>query len=384
VDFQRGELECGTNNIYFNRSSYSLSIRELPPGTAGIESRGGQFIGFHDFSSFEQGEATHPGELVLISPVIHSKIAWKSLVTSWNAQTPEGAYLKMEARGLYRARATKYYQMGSWSADPALCPRESTPGQKDADGDVSTDTLVLTEPAEGLQVRVTLGGTNGFKPNLGFLGIALLDGTTNAPDLAANQAAWGKLIPVVERSQMGYPDGKALCSPTSLSMLMSYWSVCLNRPELDHDVPDIVKAIYDYKWEGTGNWSFNVAYAGSWPGIRSYVSRMSGLPELEDWIASGFPVALSVCYDRLRGKGPGPEGHLVVCVGFTKDGDPIINDPGTSKNVRKIFPRKNLVNAWAYSHNTAYIVYPEGAAIPKDRFGHWDSWTAQQELQMAD
>jgi len=34
----------------------------------------------------------------------------------------------------------------------------------------------------------------------------------------------------------------------------------------------------------------------------------------------------------------------------------------------KFFPRKNLAYAWAYSHNTAYLIYPENAEVPKDRF----------------
>ena len=154
-------------------------------------------------------------------------------------------------------------------------------------------------------------------------------------------------------------------------MIMTYWSKQLNRPELDHDVPDIVKEVYDENWHGTGNWVFNTAYAGSYPGMRSCVTRLSDVSELEDWVAKGLPVALSLCYDRLRGKGPGPNGHLVVCVGFTKDGDVIINDPGTSKNIRKTFPRKNLVYAWANSKNAVYLIYPENAELPKDRFGHW-------------
>jgi hypothetical protein len=156
-------------------------------------------------------------------------------------------------------------------------------------------------------------------------------------------------------------------------MIMTYWSHALNRPELDRDVPEIVKELYDSNWHGAGNWPFNMAYAGSFTGMRAYVSRFSDVSELEDWIAAGLPVGLSVCYDRLRGKGPGPNGHLVVCVGFTKDGDVIINDPGTSKNVRKTFPRKNLIYAWANSHNAVYLIYPEDAHLPVDRFGHWDS-----------
>ncbi|HSU54311.1 MAG TPA: C39 family peptidase, partial [Candidatus Dormibacteraeota bacterium] len=134
---------------------------------------------------------------------------------------------------------------------------------------------------------------------------------------------------------------------------------------------EVVKAVYDAQWKGTGNWPFNTAYPGSLPHMRGYVSRFSDVSELEDWVAAGLPVGMSVDYDRLRGKGPGPNGHLVVCVGFTKNGDPIINDPGTSKNVRKIFPRKNLIYAWAYSRNTVYLIYPDSAKLAKDRFEHW-------------
>jgi len=172
---------------------------------------------------------------------------------------------------------------------------------------------------------------------------------------------------------MIYPNGKTLCSPTTVSMLMAYWAQNLKQPELDRDVPEIAAAIYDSQWQGTGNWPFNMAYAGSFPGVRAYVTRFGDISELEAWIERGLPVGLSVDYDRLRAKGPGPNGHLVVLVGFTTEGNPIINDPGTSKHVRKVFPRRNLFDAWACSRNTVYLVYPENFILPEDRFGHWDS-----------
>ena len=102
--------------------------------------------------------------------------------------------------------------------------------------------------------------------------------------------------------------------------------------------------------------------------------------KLEDWIAKGVPVGLSLCYNRLRGKSAEPSGHLVVCVGFTAEGDPIINDPGTREDIRKVFPRRNLINAWAYSRNAAYLIYPENTEIPMDRFGHWQSWTSRSRI----
>jgi len=154
---------------------------------------------------------------------------------------------------------------------------------------------------------------------------------------------------------------------------MGYWAQTLNRPELDRPVPKIAEAIYDSQWQGAGNWPFNMAYAGSFPGLRAYVARLSDVSELEAWVGNNIPVGLSLDYDRLRGKGPGPNGHLVVLVGFTKQGDPIINDPGTSEHVRKVFPRRNLIEAWACSRNTVYLIYPENVSPPKDRFGHWDS-----------
>ncbi|MCX6921595.1 MAG: C39 family peptidase, partial [Verrucomicrobia bacterium] len=161
-----------------------------------------------------------------------------------------------------------------------------------------------------------------------------------------------------------------------------YWSRQLNRPELDRAVPDIASAIYDAKWKGTGNWPFNTAYAGSIRGIRAYVARLSDLAEVEDWITAGIPVGLSVCYDRLHHRGPGPNGHLVVCVGFTGSGDPVVNDPGTSKDVRRVYPRKDLIYAWSSSRNTVYLIYPEDHDLPTDRFGHWDSATSRQRFSL--
>ena len=358
----------------------ACSCVQLGRAETALDPRGAQFIGFKSFSNFEESRGESPLETVLTSPPIFAKVNWDELIASWDADMAESTYLKIEARAIYLEGPTKYYTMALWSGDPKKHPRESVLHQKDPDGDVSTDTLKLKRPGGQLQVRLTLGGDDPLKPKLKLLGLCLLDSKAEPEKLPPNKAAWGKTLAVPERSQMAYPNGKVLCSPTTVSMIMTWWANELKRPELDHDVPEIVPQVYDSNWHGTGNWPFNTAYAGSFKGMRGYVTRMTDVSELEVWIANGIPVGLSLCYDRLRAKGPGPNGHLVVCVGFTEDGDVIINDPGTSKNVRKTFPRKNLINAWAYSHNAAYMIYPEDADVPKDRFGHWDSWTAHQRI----
>ena len=347
-----------------------------------FDARGGQFIGFKSFSAFAQTAGARRGEVVLTSPQMAAQINWDELVASWNAETPDGTCLKVEARAIYPSGPTKYYVMGLWSANPARYPRESVLNQKDADGDVSTDTLRLDRPCDRLQVRVTLTGDENQKPKLKFIGLNLTDTSAAPRSLPSNRAALDHVLPVPQRLQMAYTNGSVLCSPTTVSMIMTYWSQRLKRPELDHDVPDIVKAIYDAKFKGTGNWPFNTAYAGSYRGIRGYATRLSDLSEVEDWIVTGVPVGLSVCSDRLHHRGPGPNGHLIVCVGFTEDGDPVVNDPGSSQNVRRVYPRKDLIYAWAYSRNAVYLIYPEDHEIPKDRFGHWDSWTARQRIKL--
>jgi Peptidase_C39 like family len=357
-----------------------LALAATP--ASAFDARGGQFIGFKSFSAFEKTPGARAGETVLTSPQIVARIKWDELIASWNAETRNDAYLKIEARAIYPAGPTKYYTMGLWSANPSRYPRESVLDQKDADGDVATDTLMLHRPCDRLQIRLTLGGDHGQKPTLKFLGLDLTDTTVTPPALPSNAAALGKALPVPQRSQMAYTNGSVLCSPTTVSMIMTYWAQQLKRPELDHDVPDIVNAIYDAKWKGTGNWPFNTAYAGSYPGIRAYVTRLSDLSEVEDWIAVGVPVGLSVCSDRLHHRGPGPNGHLIVCVGFTENGDPVVNDPGSSRNIRRVYPRQDLLYAWAYSRNAVYLIYPADHEIPQDRFGHWDSWTSHQRLTL--
>lgn len=350
---------------------------------AEIKPRGTQFIGFSHFGGFEESRGDRATDLVLTSPVIVGRIKADQAVVSWNATMPSNTWLEVELGGIYRDRSTKFYNMGVWSEDPATHPRESVTGQEDGDGNVSTDTLLLKESCERFQLRIKLHSETRVKPKLKFLGLCLTDSKTSPTPLAPNRLAWGRLIDVPERSQMAYPNGNELCSPTTVSMLMTHWSRVLKRPELDHDVPEIVKAVYDPNWHGTGNWPFNTAYTGSYQGMLGYVTRLSDISEIEDWVANGIPIGLSVSYNLLRGRSVGGSGHLVVCVGFTESGDPIINDPGTSQNVRKTFPRKNLVAAWAYSRNTVYLIYPEKADIPRDRFGHWNSWTAHRQILLS-
>jgi hypothetical protein len=333
------------------------------------------FTGLKSFSSFTRSSNGN-GELVLLSPEIKSRIPWNQLIVSWNASAPAGTFLKVEAAAISNGHQTKFYTIANWSPDNHVSPRASVRGQQDADGTVDTDTLLLKHPAESAQLRVTCSGTNNGM-TVKFLGLSFANTVVPAPVRPANRAAWGKIISTPERSQHGYPNEKGWCSPTSLSMVLARWAEVLHRPELDLTVPKVATAVYDSDFAGTGNWPFNTAFAGSFSGVRSYVTRLDDISEVEDWIAAGIPVILSARWDMLQpGRLPDKEGHLIVCIGFTKDGDVVANDPATrfdrGEIVRRVYKRENVLRSWAKSHHAVYLVYPDDASIPPDRFGHWE------------
>jgi hypothetical protein len=159
-------------------------------------------------------------------------------------------------------------------------------------------------------------------------------------------------------------------------MVLSRWAEILHRPEMNLPVPEVAAKVYDDSFAGTGNWPFNTAFAGSFPGMKGYVTRLDDISEVEDWIAAGIPVVLSARWDwLLPGRPLDKDGHLIVCIGFTQDGDVVINDPATrlekGETVRRIYKRENVIRSWTKSHNAVYLVYPVGEKIPANLYGHW-------------
>ena len=361
----------------------SASLSALEPGVSSPPSVPirSYFIAIDDLGSWTRSAGEKESETALTSPLINAPLSWNELVVSWNAQLPPGAYLRVEARACYDEaagrNATKFYTLGHWSMDAA---RHSVNGQTDAEGDVKTDTLVLKRRGAQLQIRLTVGQSDksveaDAANAVRFIGLSLVDNTIATGEAvssvltAAKPAAWGKTIAVPERFQGDFREqgGAVWCSPTTLSMILEYWSETLARPELDMTVPAVAGAVHDPQWPGTGNWPFNTAFAGSFPGMRAYVTRLRDLSEVEAWIAAGVPVALSVEYGLLKGQGNKDSGHLVLCNGFTATGDVVIADPGRrplAGERYRVFPRRDVAAAWASSQNTVYLVYPESMQPP--------------------
>lgn len=333
---------------------------------------GRQFFPFSHFDSFAI-ETQPPDGSQFTSPVLDAGFEFDQVVVSWNIALASGARLKIEVQPFFAGRAGNFYTLGYWTANDADPGRHSVPDQSDAEGEVKTDVLVLSRPTTQCRIRLRIAHSASREPTvLKFVGVSVLNSKVSPPE--PSMAPQGGLeLPqaVPARSQLDYPGGAAWCSPTSLSMVLSYWAARLNRPDLDRDVPEVAAAVHDPAWPGTGNWPFNTAYAGSFPGMRAYVARLSEVGELEAWIRAGVPVVTSITYSTLKGQPSQGDGHLVVVMGFEANGDVRIHDPGTRLSMRKTVPRDRFAAAWSESHNTVYLIHPSDHPIPHSERGHW-------------
>jgi hypothetical protein len=173
--------------------------------------------------------------------------------------------------------------------------------------------------------------------------------------------------------------GEAWCSATSTAMVVKYWrtgprpsQLTWVDPPVDAEVDFTARNVFDYTYDGAGNWPFNTAYATRW-GLKAFVTRLRSFTEAEELIRAGIPVIISVSFAKgdLDGAGYGTNGHLMVVVGFTDDGDVVVNDPAShliadDDQVRFTYRRDQLENAWVpHSGGTAYVIHPAHVRLPQ-------------------
>jgi len=338
------------------------------------------------------------------SPTVSVGFGASQLVASWTASTPHGSWLQVEMRGRTGAGAgTKWYVMGRWASDDpgegGDINRTTVPGQADDNGNVDIDTFIAKNSLTAYQLRVTLYRTPGghAQPVLRSVGAmaSLVASRTTVP-VSPLGGAEGIELKVPAYSQNihkgEYPEydggGEAWCSPTSTSMVVGYWKRGPSKQDMawidpsyaDPQVDFAARHAYDYNYEGTGNWPFNPAYAGRY-GLNGFVTRLRSVTELEQFIKAGIPVVTSQSFkaEELPGSNYSTNGHLFVIVGFTKAGDPIVNDPASSSDavVRNVYPRANFENVWLRSSSSggiAYIMYPPGHRLPRNIPGMEKNW----------
>jgi hypothetical protein len=257
-------------------------------------------------------------------------------VLSWNTFDERGTI----AFRLLRAHmpATPWLTHVEWSAEGR---RSFSPEHEDVR--VDTDVISSTQPFDGIEVRA---------PDVHFNAIAFATPVHNTPSMPYIGDA--RILDVPARSQYVVEGERGWCSATSLSMLNAYHG-------LNYDVPTTARAIFDQAYNGTGNWSFNVAFSGSL-GLRASVVYLRNLDHAQRFIEAGIPIAISYSWkgDELPGAPiEHSDGHLVVLTGFTANGDCAVNDPA-APNLRVVYSRSAIERIWQRNKGVAYAIAPVG------------------------
>lgn len=291
------------------------------------------------------------------SPEISSNI-FKNLVSSWNAETPEGTEIEVCFRVRSKDKWSKWFSYGKWSIHGN---RGSIKGQKDAMVYMDVDILKTVDEieADGFKYKITMTRNDTCKesPNVKAIS-ATLKLSENTETAFGRSKNWIRELDVPKRSQMVVPKiGNIICSPTSLSMVMEYYGKKIDTEEVAAKVFDNGEGIY-------GNWSYNVAYAGSL-GFAAYVERFASADDIKCKIAEGIPVIASIRTkskeDLCGSPSAYPSGHLLVVRGFAiKNGEEyvVVNDPAAMEHdtVRREYKLSEFEKAWG---KIVYFLHPD-------------------------
>jgi hypothetical protein len=336
------------------------------------------------------------------SPVHTLAFGATEAVSSWNAQTPAGTWLKVELNATMEdGHRTGWLDMGIWASSDSDIDRTSVSPSAAPYGQVDTDTFFASSghSMRAYQLRATLYRLPGStaSPRLWQLGAfaSLVPDRTGVPASPLGGAE-GTELAVPRYSQQIHAGqygqygggGDAWCSPTSSEMVSEYWGQHPTAADLawvdpsyaDPSVDYAARSTYDYAYDGTGNWPFNAAFAAHY-GLDAEIVRLPGVDDLERLVGAGIPVVISVAFDNgeLTGSGYGTAGHLMVVVGFTASGDFIVNDPFSPSDpaVRHVYQRGQLENIWLRtswtradgskgygSGGVAYVYKPHDMPLP--------------------
>ena len=334
-------------------------------------------------SGVHRGTRPHAGHLVIdhayaapdgpaevaawASPVLETGFPFTDLVASWSAETPPGTWVEVRAVG---PDGTGHV-LGHWSSGEHPERRTSMTD----DPQVDTDVWTPSRPVAAFRLAVLLHRLPGAPgPEIQRLGAVVAAGDVRTRTSVASGGG-ATVLDVPRLSQMTHRDagGDGWCAPTAVSMVLAH----AGRLPPGTDVPAAARETYDPAYGGTGNWSFDVAWAATLAD-HAFVTRLHDLREAERFVSAGIPLVASVAYPRgaLAGA-PTPEtdGHLLVICGFTATGDVVVNDPAaaTEADVRRTYPRAELERAWLRgSGGTVLVIHDDDHPLPpRTRGGAW-------------
>jgi hypothetical protein len=317
------------------------------------------------------------------SPWVQPGFALTELIPSWQAGTPRDSWVEVKVRGRAAdGRTSSWDTMARWTTSEKQVRRTTLDAQTDDLGRVNVDTWRAPDGLTSWQVQVTLLRADGTRIGVSLQRVGAVasrlptrtDVTTSRPSRHV-----GTTLDVPTYSQMIHrghsPEwgggGQAWCSPTSTSMVLGFHDALppatqyrwVGSGHPDPWVDHAARKVYDHGYDGAGNWAFNTAWAGTRVGT-AYVTRLRNLRPVERLVAGGVPVVVSVRFgsgDLTGAPISSTNGHLLVVVGFRRNGNVVVNDPAASTNagVRRVYDRDQFEDVWLpTSGGLAYVIRP--------------------------
>jgi hypothetical protein len=328
-----------------------------------------------------------------VSPQVTPGFPVTALIPSWNATTPPGSWLEVEARvSVDGSTMSRWYTLGRWAETEDDVHPTSVPGQDDDSARVATDVL---EARKGVswstyQLRVALMRRPGSTavPSVRLLAVVASNMPAEPPTpVSSPDSARGRELAVpaysqqTHRGEYEYWDsrGESWCSPTATTMVLGTWArgpapedyAWVDPAYDDRFVDYAARRVFDHAYRGAGNWSFNTAYAARF-GTRAFVTRLRDLAEAERFITAGVPLVATVSFkeSELDGAGYSTEGHLLAIIGFDQAGNVICNDPASHEipsndEVRVVYDRAQFERLWlGAGGGVVYVIHPPEVPLP--------------------
>lgn len=286
--------------------------------------------------------------------------AFSQLVFSWNAFRPERGHFSfwVQARSKHDGTWGSWHKMVEWGqgVQRSYASRGNGVNRyvyvrleagKDRAADAFRIKMAAHQHADLALVRscaVSLSDFSKFKPEAVHT-FGSLDSTYVAG------------VPRQSQFSFEHERNSGLCSPTSCSMVASYFS--------DKKIDPIMfaRSSFDHGLNVYGSWSFNTAHAFEQCDGRVHfaAARFNSFKGVHQRLTDGVPVVVSV-----RGPLPGAprpyrHGHLLVVTGWDANTKEVIcNDPAmaTNNTVEKRYPVKDFVRAWERSRRLVYLAEP--------------------------
>ncbi|HET7070173.1 MAG TPA: C39 family peptidase [Nocardioides sp.] len=306
------------------------------------------------------------------APPFEPGFRFDELVASWTADTPPESYITVSVLDDH-----KVHQFGAWSSGERPEARRSHDRADDPEIDVD-----IWRPKGGAERYVLFvrmwraPGTPG--PRLRSVGAVVSAGPVRTGTSSPLRRV-ERVLDVPRLSQMNWKElgGNGWCSPTSVSMVLAHGGTL--PPTTDTgtvDIPRAAREVFDPAYDGTGNWSFNTAWAATLAD-HAFITRLHDLRDAERFVDVGIPLVASIAYRPGGLKGApthGTDGHLVVIRGFTETGDVVTNDPGapTDRSVRRTYDRGQFERAWLDgSGGLVYVIHQSDRPLPAGSRGAW-------------